>query len=400
MYGLLEGMRVVEAAAFVAAPSAGMYLSQMGAEVVRIDQIGGGPDFRRWPLAGEASLYWESLNQGKKSVAIDLGRPEGRELAARLITGGGPEGGLFLTNYPVAGFLAHERLAAVRPDLVTVRVMGRADGSPALDYTVNCEVGLPGLTGPVDSGPVNHVLPAWDLLSGAYAAFSLLAAERQRRDTGRGREVRVPLSDMAIASVANLGMVADALHTGRDRPRVGNDLYGAFGRDFLTADGKRLMIVAHTPRQWSGLLAVLDIEGAVARVEAETGVSFAREEGLRFIHRDRLNPLVERAVAQRTRAELVAAFDPLGICWGDYQTVVEAAHDPELVADNPLFATITQPSGLSYPVPGAPATLVPDERQPARRAPRLGEHTDWALSTLAGLDSGAIGRLHDEGLVA
>jgi 2-methylfumaryl-CoA isomerase len=400
MYRLLDSMRVVEAASFVAAPSAGMYLAQMGAEVIRIDQIGGGPDFRRWPLANGASLYWESLNQGKKSVAIDLGRAEGRELATRLITGPGAPAGLFLTNFPVAGFLAHDRLAALRPDLVTVRIMGRADGTPAVDYTVNCEVGLPAITGPVDSGPVNHVLPAWDLLTGAYAAFALLAAERARRDGGPGREVRVPLSDVAIASVANLGMLAEVLHRGADRPRLGNALYGAFGRDFLTKDGERLMLVAITPRQWSDLIAVLGLAEAVASIEAEAGVSFARDEGLRFAYRDRLFPLVEQAVARRTRDELAAAFDPLGICWGTYQTLSEAARDEELVAGNPLFAAIEQPSGLTYPVPGAPATLVPDERGAPVRAPRLGEHTDWALAEIAGLDSGAIGRLHDAGLVA
>lgn len=85
MYDLLSGLRVVEAASFVAGPSAGMQLAHMGAEVIRIDQIGGGPDFHRWPLApGGSSLYWEGLNKGKKSIAIDLTRPEGRELAVAL----------------------------------------------------------------------------------------------------------------------------------------------------------------------------------------------------------------------------------------------------------------------------------------------------------------------------
>src|ERR1700730_4839473 len=91
MYDLLAGMRVVEAAAFIAGPSCGLHLAQMGAEVIRIDQIGGGPDFRRWPRApeGGVSLYWEGLNKAKKSVALDLSRPEGRELAARIATAPG-----------------------------------------------------------------------------------------------------------------------------------------------------------------------------------------------------------------------------------------------------------------------------------------------------------------------
>lgn len=403
MYDLLNGMRVVEGASFVAAPSCGLHLAQMGAEVIRFDQIGGGPDFRRWPRAPEgASLYWEGLNKGKKSIAIDLGRPEGRELAAALVTAPGDNGGLFLTNYPVQGFLAHDRLAARRADLITLRVMGKADGSPALDYTVNCAVGLPQITGPASLGgePVNHVLPAWDLLTGAYAAFAMLAAERHRRQTGQGQEVRVPLADIAISAIANLGQIAEVLVSDADRPRYGNAVYGAFGRDFVTADGVRLMIMALTPRQWSGLVDALGIGEGVAAIERVAGVSFATDEGLRFEHREALFALVGNMVAQRRHAELAAVFDPLGVCYGPYQTTREAADDPELVRANPLFAEIAHPSGLSYPAPGAAATLPAAARRSPERAPLLGEHTDEILADILGLAAGEVGRLHDAGLVA
>src|SRR5579859_5240913 len=121
MYDLLKGLRVVEGSAFVAAPTCGLYLAQMGAEVIRFDTIGGGPDAKRWPVAENgASLYWEGLNKGKKSIALNLSSPEGRELAAAIATAGGDNAGLFVTNYPVEGFLSHERLAARRADLITV----------------------------------------------------------------------------------------------------------------------------------------------------------------------------------------------------------------------------------------------------------------------------------------
>ena len=102
MYDLLKGLRVVEGSAFVAGPTCGLYLAQLGAEVIRFDNIGGGPDFRRWPLteAGD-SLYWEGLNKSKKSIAIDLGRPEGRELAQNLAAAPGDEGGVFVTKEKV-----------------------------------------------------------------------------------------------------------------------------------------------------------------------------------------------------------------------------------------------------------------------------------------------------------
>lgn len=396
MYSLLSGLRIIEASSFVASPTAGLYLAQMGAEVIRVDQIGGGPDFHRWPKAANgASLYWENLNRAKKSVALDLGRPEGRELLQALVAATGR----FITNFPVDGFLAHEKLSRQRPDLVTIRIMGMADGGPALDYTVNSAVGFPDLTGQGPE-PVNHVLPAWDLLTGAYAAFSMLAALRHRDATGLGQEIRIPLSDVAIGTVANLGMLAEICTTGESRERLGNTVYGAFGRDFVTADKVRLMIMAITPRQWAGLVEVLDIATEVAAVEAARGVSFAKDEGVRFEHRDALFPLVEARVAGRAYAELKAGFDTKGCCYGPYQTMKEAARDPALVGDNPIFSTPENPSGQHYPAAGAMASIPQLERQPAAAAPRLGEHTDEILEAVLGLPPSSVAALHDQGIIA
>src|SRR5690349_2562856 len=123
--GLLEGVRVVEGSAFVAAPSGGMTLAQLGADVIRFDQIGGGLDYRRWPLTAEgASLYWAGLNKGKRSLAIDLRSARGRELLTALITAPGPDNGVFLTNFPASGWMSYERLRAERADLIMLNVLG------------------------------------------------------------------------------------------------------------------------------------------------------------------------------------------------------------------------------------------------------------------------------------
>lgn len=402
MYDLLKGLRVVEGAAFVAGPSCGLYLAQMGAEVIRFDAIGGGPDFNRWPVnQGGKSLYWEGLNKAKKSIALDLTRPEGRELAQRLATAPGETGGLFVTNFPAEGFLSYRALKALRDDLICVRVMGWADGGPAVDYTINAAVGLPLMTGPVgDDRPVNHVLPAWDLLTGAYAAFTLLSAHLSRLSTGQGREVRIPLSDIAAATLANLGMVGETLQAGRQRERMGNHLYGAFGRDFVTADGRRIMLVAITPRQWKGVLEVLGLTDAVAALESELGVDLARDEGARFNHRTRLEPLFEAAFAGNALTKLTPAFDALGVCWGPYQPLEAALADPRLFAGNPVFSEILHPSGARYPAAGAAATLPDQTRGEVRSAPRLGEHTEEILGDVLGLSAGEIARLHDQGIVA
>ncbi|RYY43279.1 MAG: carnitine dehydratase, partial [Sphingomonadales bacterium] len=388
-----------EASSFVASPTAGLYLAQMGAEVIRIDQAGGGPDFRRWPKGPSGfSLYWENLNRAKKSVAIDLAMPEGRHLMQRLAASTGQ----FITNFPVQGFLAHEKLAAINPELVTVRIMGQANGGPALDYTVNSAVGIPGMTGPAELGetPVNHVLPAWDLLSGAYAAFAMLAAIQHRAATGMGQEVRIPLADVAIGTVANLGMLAETVMEGHDRPRLGNTVYGAFGRDFVTRDGARLMLMAITSRQWSGMVEVLGIGQEIAAIEQARGVSFATDEGVRYEHRDALFPLVEARVRGWDYAALEAALDAKGCCFGGYSTMTEAASDPVLVTQNPIFGRTENPSGLDYPAPGPFATLPSGARGAPQRAPRLGEHTGETLSKMLRLSDKEIGALADQGIVA
>jgi 2-methylfumaryl-CoA isomerase len=404
MYDLLGDLTVVEGASFIAGPSCALHLQQMGAKIIRFDMIGGGPDFRRWPVSENGdSLYWEGLNKGKKSIAIDLSRPEGRELAAAIVTAPGEGRGLFVTNYPAEGFLAHEKLAARRPDLITLRVMGWPDGRNAVDYTVNAAVGVPLMTGPeklAEDEPVNSVLPAWDLMTGAYGAFSLLAAERRRRATGQGGEIRLALSDVAAGALGHLGQIAET-RIGGGRARIGNALYGAFGRDFATRDGRRVMIVAITVRQWTGLLAALDIAAEIQPIERELGVSFASNEGERYRHRDRIFPVVERTVASLDLVELGPRLDKEGACWEPYRSLEEAiAEDPRLVSANELFANIANPSGLTYPVPGALARLQQDYRSAPVRAPRLGEHTDEVLTEHLGLPEHEIARLHDSGIVA
>lgn len=391
---MLDGLSVIEASSFVASPTCGLYLAQMGADVVRVDQIGGGPDFRRWPVtADNASLYWENLNRAKRSVALDLAHPEGREVLRALVRATGQ----FVTNFPANGFLAHDTLAAGCPGLVTVRVMGWPDGSPALDYTVNNAVGYPLLTGE-GPAPVNHVLPAWDLLTGAYAAFALLAALRRRDADGRGGEVRIPLSDVAIGTVANLGSLAEVVVTGADRPRLGNTVYGLFGRDFVTRDGVRMMIVVVTHRQWANLLDTLGLTAAVGAIEAARGVAFARDDGARYMHRDALFPLFEAAVSARDHADLAHAFDAAGLVHSAYRTMHEAARDPAMMRDNPLFAPCPNPSGADYPAAGAFATFGAHERRPPRPAPRLGADTEAVLADRLGMSHGAIARLIDLGI--
>ncbi len=396
MYELLKGLTIVEGASFIAAPSCSLYFRQMGSRVIRFDQIGGGPDKKRLPLSPDGeSLYWEGLNKGKQSIALNLRTEEGRELAQRIATSGD---GLFVTNFPTDGFLSYEKLAALRADLICLRVMGWSDGTSAVDYTINAAIGVPYMTGHHDDNrPVNHVLPAWDLLAGAYGAFSLLASERDRARGGKGREIRLALSDLAAATMGNLGNVAETLTYG-DRARSGNDLFGAFGRDFMTADGFRLMIVALTAGQWKALMKSLDIAAEIARYESENGVTLT-DEAERYRHREWLNQLVEDRIGQRTAADLEPEFESTGLCWSRYRTLSEAMGEEErFVASNPVFSNVMHPSG-EYPTPGAAVRLA-DNRTDVAPAPSIGQHSDEILADMLGLSDQEIGDLHDRGIVA
>lgn len=148
MSSLLSDLRIVEVSAFVAAPLGGMTLAQLGAEVIRIDPIGGNIDYRRWPLAPNGtSLYWTALNKAKRSVTLALDKPEGREIAQAIITASGEDAGFLLTNLPASGWMGYEALSTRRDDLIMLRLTGNPDGSAAVDYTVNCAGGFPMATG-------------------------------------------------------------------------------------------------------------------------------------------------------------------------------------------------------------------------------------------------------------
>jgi 2-methylfumaryl-CoA isomerase len=397
--GILSGMRVVEAAAFVAAPLGGMTLAQMGADVIRIDALGGGLDYRRWPVTRDnTSLFWCGLNKSKRSVALDLGSPEGREIAMAIACAPGEDAGLFLTNFPPRGWLDHDKLKARRPDLVQLTLMGDRHGGSAVDYTVNARLGLPYMTGPLDAqGAVNHVLPAWDLITGQMVAVGLLAAERHRRRTGGGQHVKLALEDVALAVMQHLGFIAEA-QQGQPRERHGNELFGAFGQDFLSADKERVMVVGLTLKQWSSLVEATQVGGAVAALAERLGLDL-NHEGNRFRAREAIADLLTPWFAARPLREIAEVFDRQGVCWSRYQGIDELVEDPACSAENPLFTRADQPGVGEMLLAGIPLQFGAVPRTPARPAPRLGQHTEEVLSELLGVSGAQYGTLHDKGIV-
>ncbi|MEU7812846.1 CoA transferase [Pseudonocardia sp. NPDC049154] len=395
----LAGLTVVECASFVAGPTGGMTLGQLGADVIRIDPVGGGSDHLRWPLAPDGdSFYWASLNKGKRSVAVDLRSDEGREIVTALIAAPGPDRGVLIDNVVGRRWMANEVLTARRPDLVHVRVQGYPDGRPAVDYTVNAEVGIPQITGAEEGGaPVNHVLPAWDLVTGLSVSTAVLAALHDRARSGRGAYVELALSDVALAGVANLGWLAEAADRGHERPRHGNHVYGSFGVDFACSDGERVMVVALTEGQWAALTSVTGTREVFAALEQALDADLDLEAE-RYRLRETIAAVLRPWFAARDVKQVRDELEGARVLWGRYQgmTDVVTAHR---TGAHPVLADIDMP-GQGSLITGRSPLRWNGKHGAAGAPPRLGADTEQVLAEVLGLAAAEIAGLVDRRVVA
>jgi 2-methylfumaryl-CoA isomerase len=364
--------------------------------VIRVDPFGGAADVGRWPLAPSGtSLFWTGLNKGKKSVTLNFREAEGRQILGDLLAASGPGGGIVLTNAVGQPWLGYEQLARIRPDLIHLQVQGHRDGRAAVDYTVNAATGFPMITGPEGiDGPVNHVLPAWDVACGLYAAVGLLAAERRRQRTGDGSQITLALADVALAVAGHLGFLAEVQVTGADRPRTGNHLYGGLGRDFRTGDGQRVMVVALTRRHFADLAAATGLAGTFAELERLLGADF-RQDGDRYRHREVITALLEPWFADRPVTEIEQALAGTSVLWSRYQRFSDLVSDGTLAA-SPLLREITQPGVGPVLAPGSPLTL--DGASGPRPAPVLGADTAAVLTGLLGRSAAEVQALAERGI--
>jgi 2-methylfumaryl-CoA isomerase len=176
-------------------------------------------------------------------------------------------------------------------------------------------------------------------------------------------------------------------------------MYGAFGRDFATADRRRVMVVAISLRQWQSLAQATEIEEHLPAVEKAFGVDLSLE-GDRFMARDALAALIAAWIGRHTLPEISQRFDEFGVCWGPYQTFSQLlADDWRASPENPLFQDIQQPGVGTVRVAGSPLFFDAIPRKSPLPAPRLGEHTEQILVEDLGMTATEIGRLHDAGVV-
>jgi 2-methylfumaryl-CoA isomerase len=402
--GPLSGLRIVELSSYVAAPLCGLVLSQLGADVVRVEPLGGAPDRGRMPRSTEGtSLYWSGLNGGKRDLAVDMHSSQGRRLVADLICGHGahddPGGAIVISNGRRYEDLSYAALSARRPDLVHVQLDGTRDGRNAVDYLVQASTGFAALTGPAGSRvPTNTVVPSWDIAAGLYLATGLLAAVHERRNTGRGQQVELALEDVAYAAAGAMGYLAEAQLQGIDRTPAGNEVFGTFGRDFVSGDGVRFMMVVLTTQQWRRLVDVTGLGDVFQAIETALDADLS-EESERYQHRGVIAGLLTSWVVQRTWKETSAALTPTGVLLEPYRTFNDlVADDAAVLRQHSLFAEVDQPGAGRYLAPGSPLVMGGRFAAP-RSAPELGDHTDAILADV-GILPDRIEELRDAGLVA
>ena len=324
----------------------------------------------------------------------------GRELVTEIITAPGKDAGMFMTNLKVRGWMDYETLSKHRKDLIMVALKGDRHGRPAVDYTVNPALGFPAITGPAGSTePVAHALPAWDCIAGQMMVAGLLTAERHRLRTGDGQDVEFSLKDVAAAMLGHLGIIGDTATSGAKREKSGNSLYGAYGQDFMCADGERVMVIGLTRRQWQGIVKVTDTGAQIDQLAASLGANFA-DEGQRYLHRDAITAILKPWFTKRTSAEIGALFDVNSLTWSKFRDFESAlAHDPDLSTDNPMFADIETPGLGKFLIPGSPLNFSQFEREDPAPAPTLGMHTEEILGDVVGLPDVEIAQLFDTGTV-
>ncbi|MDQ2637363.1 MAG: CoA transferase, partial [Actinomycetota bacterium] len=277
-------------------------------------------------------------------------------------------------------------------------VSGRADGGTGVDYTVNAAIGFPMVTGPAElATPVNHVLPAWDVSCGIYAALAVVTALRHRDATGQGQRIGIPLENVALATAGNLSLFTEAMVNGTSRERIGNSVYGQYGQDFTSSDGVSFMVVALTPRHFRDLAELTGTTKAVAALADTLGADFS-DEGQRYQHRDALTGLFGEWFASHTAEEIAAALSASSVLWERYRSFAEAVTDDKVTA-NPLFTALDQPRIGEYLAPGVPISIG-GTYPPAVAAPALGDDTTAVLTEWLAMSADEVSHLIQSGTVA
>ncbi|MDR5753363.1 MULTISPECIES: CaiB/BaiF CoA-transferase family protein [unclassified Caballeronia] len=393
----LAGVRVLDLSRVLAGPWCGMVLGDLGAEVIKLEHPERGDDTRDWGVrvGSTETAYFNSVNRNKRSVSLDLQTPAGQQIARDLAR----QCDVVIQNFKFGGAeklgLGYEQLRQERDDLIYCSISGYDRSGPeaarpGYDLVVQGEAGLMAMNGEAHQPPLKFGVAAVDLFTGMYCAQAVLAALFERQKTGRGRHVEMALFDCGLMITAYYGL--EALILGGDPPRYGNAHpsivpYGVFD----AADGPLVVTVGNNAQFARFCRDVIE------RPDLADDERFRTNVG-RAANRDVLAPEIDREIARRERALLLARLTKAGIPCGEVLGLHEALTSKR-AADAGMVTRQPHPEAGSTPVL-APPYRFDGARLPVRRPPpTLGEGTTEVLQSLLGLSEERIARLKKDGVV-
>ena len=398
--GPLAGIKVLDLSRVLAGPWSGQMLGDLGAEVIKVEQPGQGDDTRKWgpPFLEDGSrdsAYYLCANRNKRSVAIDLAKPEGQELIRQLAA----QADIVLENFRVGGLakygLDYASLKAVKPDLIYCSITGFGQTGPdkdkgGYDFLIQGMSGLMSVTGDADGHPLKVGIPVSDLTTGLYATISILAALQHRNRTGEGQHIDLALLDAQMAVLANQG--SNWLNGGAEPRRLGNQHPTIVPyQDFACADGD-IIIALGNDRQFRDLVAVLGLP------EMATDPRFALSAN-RSDNRDAMFALINPAIAKWKSDDLLAALEAAKLPCGKINTIPQALVQPQTVARE-MVHEIARDDGTPVRFVGFPAKLSASPVTYRHAPPRSGQDTRAVLGEVLGLGDGEIDALTEAGVVA
>jgi CoA:oxalate CoA-transferase len=391
----LEGIRVIDLGQIFAAPYCTLQLAYLGADVIKIEAPGRGENLRRGDISpGGISYTFLMLNSNKKSVTLNLKHPRGHEIMLKLLEGAD----VLVENYSGGVMeslgLAYEDLHERFPRLIYASGKGYGSGGRweklgAMDSTIQAAIGLISVTGYGDRPGVRSPATFIDMGTGSHLASAILAALIQRGRTGRGQKVEVSMFDMSIPSMT--GLIADEIE-GKNYQRMGTRHRSSCPSNiYPTADGE-ILIFCVTEAHWRIFAKVMDREDLIADPRFK---SHATRYGIV----DEVDALVSQWTRKNRRDDLVDLLIEHGVPCSPVRAIGEVAADPE-VARRRMLLDSEYPTRGHIKVLGTPLKLsdAPDDAQPLRRAPALGENTKEIL-TAVGIDSAELESLRAQGVV-
>lgn len=382
----LEGLKVIELARILAGPWIGQTLSDLGAEVIKLESPDG-DDTRNWgpPFVGRAdggrgdAAYFHSANRGKKSVVVDFSTDEGRDTIRKLVA----DADVFIENFKVGGLakygLDYEALREINPRLIYLSLTGFGQTGPyahkaGYDFMIQGLAGIMDLTGEPDGQPQKIGVAFADIFTGLYGVIGIQSALMVREKTGKGQHIDMALFDCMSAVLANQAL--NYLVSGKPPKRMGNAHPNIVPYQVFPASDGHLIIATGSQAQWAKMCQVLGLDDLIDDERFRTNAD-------RVTNRDELAALISARTSQRTRDDMLAELEKVFVPAGPINTVEDTFNDPQIVH-----------RGLRIDIPDGDGVMVPSVRTPIvfsestlkleRASPKLGEHTDEVVRNIKG----------------